>query len=575
LIDPTETTGIPVMATPLEATGISVPGTLPGTTDGDHKPAGLRGVARGFSWGTVGQLIGVAGNLVLTPFVIHGLGIERYGIFVLVVTLTGMLNSFDGGMMGAAQRYFSIYAGTDDRRSTTQLLVTFCLFLTGVGLVISIAAWFLSPVVVGFLNMSAIWRPQAIFLFRTLGILVTTLFIHTLFQMVLNARQRWAWSTAAGLATYVAYVVGFVIVIETGSGLRGVAFVFVGQQVLASLLIIPVALRYLDRRGISLVPRDKLRSIFSFSGKLQIGAITGLVITEVDSLVIGGGLSVRALGIYSPGANFANQLWSVASNGLGPAGIHLGNVYGREGEEGAFREFRRLQRMWVVAVTGWTMVAMASAYFGILAWLGPRFSLSGWICILLTAGAAVPLITGLIASFAGAVGKAGALARYGVVSMVVNVTLTVPMVLLGTLGVVAATAVGQLVAGVYMLHDVRRSVRRDLPNPLRHVPLMRGVAAAALTFGLEVAIRPYLPVGAVGLLGAAVPAVVGLGVFGTLVLGPRQVLRIVANPRSALSELRNWANSSEEQVTPVGGSDGYQPKHSQVRVASLPEVPST
>ena len=328
LIDPTETTAIPGIATPLEASGVSVPGPVPATSEADQKPPGLRGVARGFSWGTAGQLIGVAGNLVLTPFIIHGLGVQRYGIFVLVVTLTGMLNSFDGGAMGAAQRYFSIYAGTDDRRSTTQLLVTFCVLLTVVGIVISTAAWFLSPVVVGFLNMSAIWRPQAIFLFRTLGLLVTTLFIHTLFQLVLNSRQRYAYTSAASLANYAFYVVGFVIVIETGRGLRGVAFIFVGQQVLASALIIPVAVRYLDRRGVSFVPWSKLRSIMSFSGKMQVGGIAALVVTEVDSLIIGGALSVRALGIYSPGANFANQLSSVAANGLGPRPFTLATSTG-------------------------------------------------------------------------------------------------------------------------------------------------------------------------------------------------------------------------------------------------------
>jgi O-antigen/teichoic acid export membrane protein len=574
VIDPTETTAIPGTATPLDAAGISVPGTPPSPTGGDKKPPGLRGVARGFSWGTVGQLTGVAGNLVLTPFIIHGLGLQRYGIFELVVTLSGMLTTFDGGAMTAAARYFSVYAGTDDKLSTTRLLVTFCVLLTGLGIALSAVAWFLSPVIVNFLHMSAVWRPQAIFLFRTLGVLVTTLFIHTLFQQVITARQRWAWNTFSGLATYALYVVGFVVVIDTDKGLRGVAFIFIGQQVLSSILVIPVALQYLDRKGVRLLRWREFRSILSFSAKQQVSGVAYLVVTEVDSLVIGTGLSVEALGIYSPGANFANQLSSVASNALGPASVHLGNTYGREGEQGTFREFRRLQRMWVVAVTGWTMVAMAAAYFGISAWLGPRFHLAGWICIVLTAGASVPLVTGLIGSYVGAVGKAGALARYGVVSMVVNIVLTVPMVLLGSLGVVAATAIGQLVAAIYMMHDVRRTVRRDLPNPLRYVPFVRGTAAAALTVGLELAIMPYLPVGAVGLLAAGIPALIGLAAFGVLVLGPRHAFKVLAKPRSVLSELRDWAAQPEELLIQVDNPQEYQPKHSKLPVSSLPEVPS-
>lgn len=579
LVEPMYTAGAPGPGTPLQVAA-PVPGSVAGTTETGQRPPGLRGIARGFSLGITSQLIGVAGNLVLTPFVIHGLGIQRYGVFILVVTATGMLTSFDGGVLGAAQRYFAVYAGTDDRRSTTQLLVTFCVVLSGVGIVMSTAAWFLAPLIVALLHMSDIWRPQAVFLFRTLGILCTTLFLHTLFQYVLNARQRYAWSTFSSLLTYALYVVGFVIVIDAGLGLRGVAFIFVGQQVLASLLIVPVALRYLDRRAIALVPWAKLRSIMSFSGKQQIGGISGLVTSEVDSLVIGGGLSAHALGIYSPGANFANQLTSVAFNGLGPAGVHLGNVYGSEGEDGTFREFKRLQRLWVMAVTGWTMVAMASSYFGIVAWLGPKFSLAGWICIVLAGGSAIPLTTGLIGTFAVAVGKVGAMMRYGIVSMIVNIAFTIPMVLLGSLGVVAATAAGMLASAIYMMHDVRRSIRHDIPNPLRYVPLVRGVVVAVLTLGLELAVRPYLPQGPIGLLGAGVPALVGLGVFGVLVIGPRRALRMVADPHSAKAELRDWADLSQEPTAPAGpvpaedASSGYQPKHSAVMVGTVPEASS-
>ncbi len=213
---------------------------------------------------------------------------------------------------------------------------------------------------------------------------------------------------------------------------------------------------------------------------------------------------------------------------------------------------------------------MASRLFRHPGLARPRFRLAGWICIVLIAGAAMPLVTALIGSYISAIGKAGALARYGVVSMVVNIALTVPMVLLGSLGVVAATAIGQLVAAVYMLHDVRRTVRSDLPNPLRYVPLLRGAAAAALTLGLEVA-HPALPAHRRARVACGRrPGTCRPGVFAVLVLGPRRALRIVARPRSAAWELRHWAALSEEPLAQADASTEYEPKHSQAASCRYP-----
>lgn len=508
-----------------------------------HRIPGLGAVAKGFGWGTTGQLINVGGNLVLTPFIIHGLGIERYGLYMLALSFVGIFGSLDGGVMGTAGRYFAVYAATDDRRSTTRLLVTFCLAVSAFGLLLSVVTWFLAPPVVGVLSMSNSLRAQAVFLLRTFGILALTSFVHTLFQQVLNSRQRYAWSTQASLAVYGLYIVGFIIVIHTGAGLRGVALIFVGQQVLASALTVPVALRYLDRHSVGLLSWPELRTVASFSGKVQMGNVASMVNNEVDPLVIGGGLSIHAMGIYSPGANFAYQLFSVALNALGPAGVYLANIFGRDGEEGAFKEFVRLQKIWVTAVTGWSAVAMGAAYFGISAWLGARFHLTGWICIVLTAGNGVLLVTALIETFATVVGKAGVAARYGIVGMAVNLILTVPLVLLGSLGVVAATAVGQVVVAAYLLHTVRRLVRPDLPNPLRDVPLLRGAVACAATVALELVLRPHVPIGAVGLVAMGLPALAGLTLFAVLVVGPGRVARNLVRPRQAVAKLR-------QQVSP-------------------------
>lgn len=484
------------------------------------------------------QLINVCGNLVLTPFIIHGLGIARYGLFMLALSFVTVLSNLDGGVMGTAGRYFAIYAATDDRRSTTRLLFTFGLMICALGLLLSLLTWFLSPLVVGVLSMSSSLRGEAVFLLRTFGILALTSFLHSLFQQVLNARQRYAWSSQSSLAVYALYIVGFIIVVHTGAGLRGVALIFVGQQILASALIVPVAMRYLDWHSVGLVSWAELRAVASFSGKVQVGNVAALVNMEVDPLVIGGGLSVRAMGIYSPGANFAFQLFSVALNALGPAGVYLANIFGRDGEEGAFKEFVRLQKIWVAAVTGWSAVAMGAAYFGISVWLGARFHLAGWICVVLTFGNGVLLVTALIASFATVVGKAGVVARYGVVGMVVNLGLTVPLVLLGSMGVVAATAAGEIVTAAYLLHSVRRVVRPDLPNPLRDVPLFRAAVAGVTTAALELALRSHVPIGPVGLLAMGVPALAGLVLYAVLVAGPGRTARNLARPREAVARLR-------------------------------------
>jgi hypothetical protein len=59
-------------------------------------------ILHGASWNMAAELAPVVVNITLTPFLIHGLGIQQYGIYALAATITIFLNSFDGGLSGAA-----------------------------------------------------------------------------------------------------------------------------------------------------------------------------------------------------------------------------------------------------------------------------------------------------------------------------------------------------------------------------------------------------------------------------------------------------------------------------------------
>ena len=63
--------------------------------------------------------------------------------------------------------------------------------------------------------------------------------------------------------------------------------------------------------------------------------------------------------------------------------------------------------------------------------------------------------------------------------------------------------------------------------------------------------------------------------FGTLVLGPRQTLRIMAKPRSAVTELRHWVSLTGEEPETEGSTGEVRTSGDDVRLPVIPEVPST
>ena len=68
----------------------------------------------GSSW--VGLGVTIAVGILLSPYIIHHLGDEAYGIWVLVFSLTGYYGLFDLGIRSSIIRFVSKYRALDDQR---------------------------------------------------------------------------------------------------------------------------------------------------------------------------------------------------------------------------------------------------------------------------------------------------------------------------------------------------------------------------------------------------------------------------------------------------------------------------
>jgi O-antigen/teichoic acid export membrane protein len=386
-------------------------------------------------------------------------------------------------------------------------------------------------------------KPEGIFLLRTLGILVGAGFLHNLFNAVINARQRYAFTNTLTLVTFSAGAVGLVLCVKTGAGLRGVALVSVGQQVIASAATVPLALRYLTRKGLRFLPMSEIKEIARYSSSVQLMGIIGLVNNEVGGLLVGGIFRLRAMAFFNAGSTLALQLRNLTYNLLGPLGTHLTHTFATVGHEGTAGPFERFQRVWVIITTGISVAGLGASYFAIVEWLGPQFRLGGEVAAVAMVGDLVNLWTGVLTQYLAAVGRPDIEARYAVIAMLLNVGATAALVVFGPLGVAGGGAFAVILASLYLLRIVRKRYRIQTVSFLNAVPVLPAIISLVVTVVLEKVGQPYAPRGALGLLFSGLPALVGLLVYGFAILGRRSgaFLRVLVHPPLEVSKLAELA----------------------------------
>jgi O-antigen/teichoic acid export membrane protein len=486
--------------------------------------AGPGAIARRSVWGLLAQVTPLAVNIGLSPYVIHGFGLDRYGLFLLITGLATLLGSFDGGITASAQRYFSIYAGAGDKHATTRLLCTTTTLVGAAGLVIAAAMWALATPITHLLTMPPQLGGETVFLLRVSAVILVGALLRNVPAAILQAHNRFALTNLTYALSYGIYVAGIILTVHNQWGLRGAALTIAAQQVVATIVIVPSSLQYLTRSGVGFYSRPELRELFAFSAKMQSVSIAQLFLAEVDGMIIAALLPVRNVALYTAGAGFSEQIRTVPSNALGPMQTALAHSYAQRGEEGLYPEFEKLQRTWVLGITGWCAAATGAAYFGVTSWLGHgsnEFHVSGIVATVLLVGVFAMLGTRVLSTTLTVLGHPGFQARLSIMMVIVNISLTACLVWFGPVGVVAATTLSQIAGVVYLEHSVRRRHPVRMRSFVHDVPVLAYLVTIATVFALEVLIHPYVPYGAVGLLSCAVPAMFGLLVYAHIAL-PRE-----------------------------------------------------
>ncbi|MFZ2113863.1 MAG: oligosaccharide flippase family protein [Solirubrobacteraceae bacterium] len=266
-------------------------------------PAAAAKLVRNTLANGLGSVAGILVGLVLTPFLIHRLGLEAYGVWALALTLTfagGYASLSDIGIEGATVRYVAESSSDRDLAALNRAVCTSLAVFCAIGLVLAPIAVALAHPLVLLFGVPQHLRAAATACFELVGLQLAFELPARAFVAVLEGTQQFIVYQSVELGRTLLQAALYVIVVLRGWGIAGL-----GGALAASSLAALIAYWVLAHRAISGLrasplgaSRTELARLARFGGGVFALRLVSTIYNQMDKLIVGIALGPRPVGLY-------------------------------------------------------------------------------------------------------------------------------------------------------------------------------------------------------------------------------------------------------------------------------------
>jgi O-antigen/teichoic acid export membrane protein len=275
---------------------------------------------------------GLAANLVISffmaPFIVHKLGNSAYGLWALMLQLTGYMGVVDVGLRSALVRFVSRHRAQNDQDGLNELMSSTLQLYSGFALLCLLVGSFLAFFALPHLHVPPGLLLQARNTLLIASVILASDFVFATFQGSLAGLSRWDLRNLISTGVLILRAGLTFAMLSRGHGLVTLALV----QLLASLTGHVFEVYFVRRLLPGLrfswghLQKKVLRPIFSHSAySMLIGLGVGINY-EVDSIVIAAFLPVQEITFYVIGFNlikYLRDLINASSMIVAPLASHL------------------------------------------------------------------------------------------------------------------------------------------------------------------------------------------------------------------------------------------------------------
>jgi O-antigen/teichoic acid export membrane protein len=334
-------------------------------------------LARNTLLNLIGQAAPLLVGVVTLPFVVRGLGAERYGLLSLSWVVLGYFTIFDLGLGRAATKYVAEALARGDKDRVPRLVwtaVTVQAICGGLGALILAA---IAPLLVEHvLNIPPELVGEARATFYCLAVAIPGVLVSSSLMGVLAATQRFDLVNAVGASfNVVNSLLTLVAVLSWRWHLPHIVAMLVASRFLATGVYYWLCLRVLPfLKGLPRCHRQELRALIGFGGWVTVSSLVGPILVYLDRFVIGILLTMAAVAYYSAPYEMVTRLWIIPTSLVATLFPAFSVLTGQGQWERLTYLFTR-STQWVLLTLGSVVVMLIVFAHDILqAWLGPAFA---------------------------------------------------------------------------------------------------------------------------------------------------------------------------------------------------------
>lgn len=310
------------------------------------------------------------------PYFIHKLGMEGYGIWVLINSIIGTLGILNFGIGDALIKYVSEYHSKADTKTVNKVVGNSFLIYSFISAIILVVGIFGFQFFLSFFNIKENYKELVGFVFRvaTLGFVINLFTYNAL--SILKGLQRYDISSKITIFSDSVKILGMVLMLYLGFGLKGMVIAYVAGTLFGFLLILFLLKKYLPE--VQLKPfyeKATLKMIFSFSFYSFFTGLSGVLRANVGNILIGKYLGASIVPFFSVPSQISSQIHSAVASTTTVLFPVFSSLKASNDVASIKRIFIKASKFGVFLGFGISITAIVLSFPILSIWLGKDFAL--------------------------------------------------------------------------------------------------------------------------------------------------------------------------------------------------------